>query len=104
MGNGTVRLEQSVLAYREALQVRKRECVPLAWAQTQKNLGMTLWRLGARSERPQLLKEALESISSASAIYSDAGVSHCAVDCKQCMEALEAETTSIGKRSLSHTV
>jgi hypothetical protein len=37
-----VRLEEAVTAYREALQERTREQVPLDWAMTQNNLGNAL--------------------------------------------------------------
>jgi hypothetical protein len=42
--SGTVRLEEAVTAYREALQERTREQVPLDWAMTQNNLGNALSR------------------------------------------------------------
>ena len=45
--DGTLRLEEAVAAYRAALEVRTRERVPLAWAQTHHNLGR-----GARCDRP----------------------------------------------------
>ena len=45
---GTEHLEEAVAAYRLALQVRTRERVPLQWAQTQVNLGVTLATLGER--------------------------------------------------------
>lgn len=38
--SGTVRLEEAVVAYREALKEYTRERVPLDWARTQNNLGL----------------------------------------------------------------
>ena len=37
--SGTARLEEAVDAYRDALEGRTRERVPLEWATTQNNLG-----------------------------------------------------------------
>jgi hypothetical protein len=44
----TVKLEEAVEAYREALQELTRARVPLDWAATQMNLGVALASLGAR--------------------------------------------------------
>jgi hypothetical protein len=41
-------LTEAAAALREALKEQTRERVPLEWAQTQMNLGVTLWRLGER--------------------------------------------------------
>ena len=38
--SGTVRFEEAVVAYREALKEWTREHVPLDWAMTQNNLGV----------------------------------------------------------------
>jgi hypothetical protein len=46
--SGTVRLEEAVAAFREALKERTRERVPLAWASTQKNLESTIRVLDQR--------------------------------------------------------
>src|SRR6516162_11514165 len=45
--------------YREALKEQTRERVPLAWAQTQNNLGLALWHLGEREGRTARLEEAV---------------------------------------------
>ena len=50
-GAGTARLEESVAAYRVALEERTRERVPLDWAMTQNNLGNALAMLGGRESR-----------------------------------------------------
>ena len=46
--SGMARLEEAVVAYREALKERTRERVPLDWATTQNNLGNALAMLGER--------------------------------------------------------
>src|SRR5207237_1412347 len=46
--NGTARLDEAVVTYREALKERRRERAPLEWAMTQHNLGAALKVLGQR--------------------------------------------------------
>ena len=46
--SGTARLKQAVKAYRDALEVRTRDRVPLQWVATQNNLGNALTTLGER--------------------------------------------------------
>ena len=50
--------KRAVTAYREALQERTREQVPLDWAMTQYNLGNALGALGERERRTARLEEA----------------------------------------------
>jgi tetratricopeptide (TPR) repeat protein len=57
--SGTVRLEEAVTAYREALQERTRERVPLDWAMTQNNLGTALVTLGERASGTARLEDAV---------------------------------------------
>jgi tetratricopeptide (TPR) repeat protein len=57
--NGTVRLEEAVAAYRDALKERIRERVPLDWAATQNNLGVALHALGEREGGTARLEEAV---------------------------------------------
>ena len=57
--SGTARLEEAVAAYRDALQERPRDRVPLQWAQTQNNLGLALETLGARESGTARLEEAV---------------------------------------------
>ena len=59
--SGTARLEEAVNAYRDALQERTRERVPLDWAMTQNNLGNALWRLGERGSGTARLEEAVNA-------------------------------------------
>ena len=49
--SGTGRLEESVAAYRAALEEQTRERVPLDWAMTQNNLGNALLEAGSAGER-----------------------------------------------------
>ncbi len=57
--SGTARLEEAIAAYREALQERTRESVPLQWAMTQMNLGSALLNLGGRESGTARLEEAV---------------------------------------------
>ena len=57
--SGTGKLEEAVLAYREALKERTRERVPLDWALTQMNLGTALRVLGERESGTGKLEEAV---------------------------------------------
>jgi hypothetical protein len=50
--SGTIRLEEAVVTYREALKKITRERVPLDWATIQNNLGADC--LDARSQRSPL--------------------------------------------------
>jgi tetratricopeptide (TPR) repeat protein len=52
-------LKDAVAAYREALEERSRERVPLEWATTQNNLGAALWTLGQRESGTARLDEAV---------------------------------------------
>ncbi|WP_299412155.1 helix-turn-helix transcriptional regulator [uncultured Sulfitobacter sp.] len=55
----TARLDEAVLAYREALKELTREQVPLDWATTQNNLGNALKSLGERESGTARLDEAV---------------------------------------------
>jgi tetratricopeptide (TPR) repeat protein len=57
--SGTARLEEAVATYRDALQERTRERVPLDWAMTQNNLGNALSTLGERESGTARLEEAV---------------------------------------------
>ena len=59
--SGTERLEQSLRAYRAALEDRSRERMPLEWAGTQNNLGNTLCALGEREHGTERLEQAVEA-------------------------------------------
>jgi hypothetical protein len=56
--SGTGRLDEAVVAYREALKEQTRERVPLDWATTQNNLGSALQKLGERESGTVHLEEA----------------------------------------------
>ena len=57
--SGTGKLEEAVLAYREALKEWTRERVPLQWAMTQMNFGSALATLGGRESGTGNLEEAV---------------------------------------------
>ena len=54
-----MRLEEAVVAFREALKECTRERVPLDWAMTQTNIGNTLAALGGREGDSARLEEAV---------------------------------------------
>jgi tetratricopeptide (TPR) repeat protein len=72
--SGTRRLEEAVIAYREALKERTRERVPLQWAATQNNPGITLRVLGQRERGTGRLEEAREAFGSSWDVYREAGM------------------------------
>ena len=55
----TTKLEEAVLAYREALKEATRERAPLQWATIQNNLGFALYRLGEREVGTAKFEEAV---------------------------------------------
>jgi tetratricopeptide (TPR) repeat protein len=57
--SGTERLEEAVLAYREALKECTPDRVPLDWARTQMNLGNALSTLGERESGTERLEQAV---------------------------------------------
>jgi tetratricopeptide (TPR) repeat protein len=57
--SGMAKLEEAVVAYREALKEYARERVPLDWAMTQNNLGNALYTLGARESGTAKLEDAV---------------------------------------------
>ena len=59
--SGTARLEEAVVAYREALKESPREKVPFNWARTQNNLGLALTSLGKRESGTARLEEAVSA-------------------------------------------
>ena len=62
---GTVRLEEAITAYREALKEHTRDRVPLDWAMTQNNLGTALRVLGAREAGTARLEDAVTAFREA---------------------------------------
>src|SRR5262249_33699850 len=63
--SGTARLEQAVAAFRDALEERTRERVPLDWAMTQNNLGRALATLGERESGTARLEQAVAAFRDA---------------------------------------
>ncbi|WP_213547825.1 tetratricopeptide repeat protein [Vannielia litorea] len=63
--SGTDRLEQSVAAYRAALEEWIRDRVPLDWAGAQMNLGNTLLALGQRESGTERLEQAVAAYRAA---------------------------------------
>jgi hypothetical protein len=57
--SGTTKVEEAILAYREALKETTRERVPLLWAESQNNLGAALKILGERESSTVRLEEAI---------------------------------------------
>src|SRR5262249_24978032 len=62
---GKAKLEEAVLAYREALKEWTRERVPLQWAVTENNLGWALMRLGDRESGTAKLEEGVAAFREA---------------------------------------
>jgi hypothetical protein len=61
----TARLEEEVVACRDALKQRTRKRVPLDWAMTQNDLGNALSTLGARESGTARLEEAVAAYGEA---------------------------------------
>jgi tetratricopeptide (TPR) repeat protein len=70
--SGTVRLEDAVSAYREALQEFTRERVPLRWATVQMKLASVYCALFDKGAQPNHLDDALEAIDRALEEYRKA--------------------------------
>ena len=71
--SGTARLEEAVAAYREALQERTRERVPLDWAMTTGNQGVALMLLAERRDDAKMAKLAVQQIEAAFTTSRDGG-------------------------------
>jgi tetratricopeptide (TPR) repeat protein len=67
--SGTVRLDEAVAAFSEALKEWTRERVPLDWATTQNNLGSALARLGERESGTARLDEAVAAYHEALRVF-----------------------------------
>ncbi|HKM52868.1 MAG TPA: hypothetical protein VJY33_05605 [Isosphaeraceae bacterium] len=59
---GQGRLNEAVVAYRQALTVRTRDDLPQKWAMTQNNLGAALQALGERLGGPEGLRRLSEAV------------------------------------------
>jgi hypothetical protein len=71
--SGTAKLEEAVTAYREALKERTRERVPLQWAMSFGNEGITLMHLAERREDAAMAAAALKQINVAVETTRDSG-------------------------------
>jgi hypothetical protein len=70
--SGTARLEEAVAAYRAALEERTRDRVPLQWATSTGNLGLTLRVLAERRGDFAMAEQALAQITAAFETCRDA--------------------------------
>jgi tetratricopeptide (TPR) repeat protein len=66
----TVRLEQAVDAFKEALRERTREKAPDEWAATQHALGLALYTLGVLEENTARLEQAVDAYNEALKEYT----------------------------------
>src|SRR5258707_1138533 len=71
--SGTVRLEEAVAAYRDALKERTRERVLLDWAMSFGNEGVALMLLAERRRDAAMAKTALDQINTAFETMRDGG-------------------------------
>jgi len=72
----TARLEEAATAFREALQERTRERVPLEWAQTQENLALVHGALYDKDHQPSHLDPMLEAVDGALEEYRKANAAY----------------------------
>ncbi|MEP3348052.1 MAG: helix-turn-helix transcriptional regulator [Litoreibacter sp.] len=63
--SNTIRLEQSITAFTQALKERTRDRVPLDWAMTQMNLGSSLKILGERESSTDRLEQSVTAFTAA---------------------------------------
>jgi hypothetical protein len=71
--NGTTKLEEAVVAYREALKEQTRERVPLQWARSFGNEGIALMLLADRHKDATMAETALSQINTAFETMRDGG-------------------------------
>jgi hypothetical protein len=64
------RLEESVAAFRAALEIRTCEAMPTDWAMTQNNLGAVLCSLAERESGTVRLEEAVAACRAALEVYA----------------------------------
>jgi tetratricopeptide (TPR) repeat protein len=88
--SGTARLEEAISVYREALQERTRERVPLDWAKTQNNLGDALVRLGERENDSARLEQAVVAYDGALAIFVAARAGYYESICRKSRDRVRA--------------
>jgi hypothetical protein len=74
--DGTEALEQSVAAYRAALQVRTQEATPVDWAWTTDDLAWALKTLGQRTGNRAMVAEARQLMQASWDTYTAQGYDH----------------------------
>jgi len=70
-GNAT--LEMAIKRFRQALEIRKRDKMPLLWAQTANNLGAACFSLAKRNAEAALLRGESSCFEGAVEIYQSSG-------------------------------
>ena len=93
------RLEQAVTAYRDALQERTRERVPLDWARRSTRLSNTLAALAERLHDPARMAEALDCMRNAAAVYRDGGNSYWLPIAEQRIREIEAQLAAMQRKA-----
>jgi tetratricopeptide (TPR) repeat protein len=91
--SGTASLTGAIAAYHAALEVRTRDRVPLAWAETQNNRGLALERLGEREAGTARLEEAMSAYDAALEIFISAGAHYYADGCRNNRDRAQALLT-----------
>src|SRR5258708_32411864 len=71
--SGAAKLEEAVVAYREALKEQTRERVPLDWARSLGNQGVALILLAVRREDAAMAETGLSQINTAFETMRDGG-------------------------------
>ena len=72
--NGTGKLEEAAVAFREALKERTRDRVPLDWARSFGNEGVALMLLAERRKDAAMAEAALSQINTAFETMRDGGL------------------------------
>jgi hypothetical protein len=96
--SGTARLEEAVAAYREALKEKTRERVPLDWARSTGNQGVTFMLLAGRRRDTAMAKLAVRQIEAALTTLRDGGDAHSAA----ILEAKLPEARALAKQLAKH--
>jgi hypothetical protein len=74
--SGTVRLEEAITAFRQALQEFTRTHLPLRWARTQENLALVHVAFFNKDPQPRHLDAALEAVNGALQEYRKANATY----------------------------
>jgi hypothetical protein len=90
--NGTAKLEEAVVAYREALKERTRERVPLAWAASFGSEGIVLMILAERRKDFTMAETALRQMAAGSlrriALHVDEAAKFCISSVTACAASI----------------